>query len=88
MAELSDEISAYENMRADLEAKALGKWALVHDKQLVGTFDSFEKAAELGVGRFGRGPYLIRQIGAPPVSLPASVLYNPVGYEENELRIL
>lgn len=29
MAELSEEIAAYETIRADLEAKALGKWAVV-----------------------------------------------------------
>ena len=41
MAELKDEIAAYEGMQADLEARALGKWALVHDRALVGTFESF-----------------------------------------------
>ena len=25
--------------------------------------------------RFGRGPFLIREIGAPDVTLPASVVY-------------
>jgi hypothetical protein len=78
MAELREEIAAYEMMRADLESAHLGKWALVHDRKLIGVFDAFERAAETAVREFGRGPYLIRQIGAPPVTLPASVLYNPV----------
>jgi hypothetical protein len=78
MADLKDEIAAYETMRADLEAKFLGKWALVHDRVLVGTFDAFDDAAREAVHKFGRGPYLIRQIGAPPISLPASVMYRPV----------
>ena len=86
MAELSEEIAAYEKIKSDLEAKALGKWAVVHDRNLVGIFDSFEGAAEEAATRFGRGPYLIRQIGAPPVTLPASVLYSPV-YADNEVRI-
>lgn len=73
MAELSREIAAYRAMKADLEAASLGKWAVVHDEELAGTFDSFEAAADDAVKRFGRGPYLIRQIGAPPMSLPASV---------------
>jgi hypothetical protein len=77
MAELSEEIAAYDAMHADLEAKYLGKWAVVHDRQLVGAFNTLELAAEEAVKRFGRGPYLIRQIGAPPISLPASVLYHP-----------
>lgn len=76
MAELSEEIAAYELLRADLEAKSLGKWALVHERILCGVFDSFEKAAEIAVSKFGRGPYLITQIGAPPIALPASVIFN------------
>jgi hypothetical protein len=77
MAHLSDEIAAYEAIRADLEAEHLGKWALVHDRELVGIFESFDLAAQDAVKRFGRGPYLIRQIGAPPVVLPVSVAYHP-----------
>jgi hypothetical protein len=78
MAELRDEIAAYDAMRADLEAKFLGRWALVHDRELIGTYDSFDDAAKEAVHKFGRGPYLIRQIGAPPISLPASVMYRPM----------
>ena len=86
MAELKDEIAAYDAMRADLEAAHLGKWALVRDHRLVGTFDRFEQAAEAAVERFGRGPYLIRQIGAAALTLPAAVLYHPV-HDDDALRI-
>jgi hypothetical protein len=75
MAELDQEISAYEGMRSELEAHHMGKWVLVHDLSLAGVYDSFEAVAADAVRRFGRGPYLIRQIGAPPVTLPASVMY-------------
>lgn len=75
MAELKDEIAAYERQQAELEASHLGKWVLVHDQKLEGFFDTFELAAANAVKRFGRGPYLIRQIGAPSVTLPASVMY-------------
>ena len=74
---LRNEIAAYEEMRADLEAEHLGKWALVHNEELTGIFESFEQAAETAVEQFGRGPYLIREIGQAPVTLPASVLYHP-----------
>jgi len=77
MADLEAEIAAYEVARSDLEAKFTGKWVVFHDGKLVDTFDSFELAAEESVRRFGRGPYLIRQIGAPPLVLPASVVYRP-----------
>ncbi len=77
MAELKQEIAAYEAMQADLESASLGKWALVHDSKLEGVFDSFELAAGTAVKKFGRGPYLIRQIGSASITLPASVMYRP-----------
>lgn len=75
MAKLSEEIAAYETMRAELEADCFGKWVVFHDEQLVGTYPEFEAAANEAVRRFGRGPYLIRRVGEPPLNLPASVLY-------------
>lgn len=77
MADVNDDIAAYERVREDLEAQHTGKWVVFHDRQLAGRYDSFEAAAEEAVRRFGRGPYLIRQIGAPPVTLPASIMYVP-----------
>ena len=43
---LKKEIAAYEGMRTDLEGEHLGKWALVHNEELTGIFESFEQAAE------------------------------------------
>ena len=78
MSELTKEIAAYERMRNELETDHLGKWALVHDEGLVGLYATFEEAAAEAVRQFGRGPYLIREIGAAPATLSASVLYRPV----------
>ena len=78
MADVDKEIAAYDKLRLELESKHMGKWVLVHDEQLVSVFDSFNDAATDAVKRFGRGPYLIRQIGAPPITLPASVVYFPM----------
>lgn len=75
MASVESDIQAYEAMSSELEQKHMGKWVIVCDLQLVGVFDSFESAAEDAVKRFGRGPYLIRQVGAPPITLPTSVMY-------------
>jgi hypothetical protein len=75
MAEIDTEIAVYETMREQLESEHMGKWVLVRAGKLVNVYDSFEVAAEDAVRQFGRGPYLIRQIGAPPVTLPASVMY-------------
>ena len=78
MALLSEEIAAYDRMRNLLETDHFGKWVVVHDETLVGTYDDFQDAAADAVQRFGRGPYLIRRVGEPPLTLPASVLYRPV----------
>jgi hypothetical protein len=86
MSELKEEIAAFDTMRPELEAKSLGKWVLIHNRELIGTYDSFDEAAKEAVHRFGRGPYLIRQVGAPPVSMPASVMYHPV-YGNGQMRI-
>jgi hypothetical protein len=75
---IEDDIGAYETMRADLESRLMGKWVLIREKSLVGAYESFDLAASDAVAKFGRGPYLIRQVGAPPVVLPASVVYRLV----------
>lgn len=78
MSTLKIEIAAYERMRDDLELEHFGKWVVVHDEKLVGTYESFEKAAETAVERFGRGPYLIRRVGAPPPVLPDPAKFRPL----------
>ena len=74
MGLLSEEIAAYEKMRDILETDYFGKWVIVHDGQLIGTYDEFEKAAVDAVRKFGRGPYLIRQVGEPPMFVPSVFL--------------
>ena len=76
---LETEIRAYEARKPELERHHLGKWVVFHDDELVGAFDTLDWAASEAALRFGRGPYLIKQVGAPPVTLPASVFYQPVG---------
>jgi len=75
MADINDDIAAYDAMRQELEANHTGEWVVFHDRTLVSVHASFEAAADDAVKKFGRGPYLIRQVGAPPLVLPASVMY-------------
>ena len=75
MADIDTELAAFEKLRPDLEAHKMGRWVLIHDAQLISDYDSFEAAASDAVAKFGRGPYLIKQVGAPPITLPASVAY-------------
>lgn len=77
MSTLSREITAYEGMQNELEVDFQGKWALVYNETLIGKFDTFEDAADHAVASFGRGPYLIREIGAPPITLRMSVVGLP-----------
>jgi hypothetical protein len=72
---LAAEISAYEKMKADLQKNHTGKFVVIREGALVGTWDTLDAAAQDAVRRFGRGPYLIRQVGAPPPFLPASVMF-------------
>ena len=75
MEALEQEIKAFEAMKAELKQNHLNKWALVYGDELIGTFDTFEEAGVVAGQRFGRGPYLIRQIGALPERLPSAAMY-------------
>jgi hypothetical protein len=76
---LEQEIATFDRMKGDLEAHHMGKWVLIRGEELINTFDTLDVAATEAVRLFGRGPYLIRQVGAPyKVTLPASVMYHPV----------
>jgi hypothetical protein len=76
---LQSEIKAYDAMRQDLESKHTGKWVLFKGGKLINLYESFDSAAQEAVRKYGRGPYLIRQVGAPPVVLPASLMYHVIG---------
>jgi hypothetical protein len=69
------ELQAFEDMKASLEQNHMGKFVVIKDGKLVGAWDTLDTAARTAVVRFGRGPYLIRQVGAPTMMLPASVMF-------------
>lgn len=75
MTGLKKEIKAYDGMIDYLEREHPGQWVVFRDAQLVGSHNDFQDAAQDAVSRFGRGPYLIRQVGAPPPALPPNVMY-------------
>ena len=75
---LETEIAAFERRLDELEKHYKGKFVVFHGEEMVGAFDTFDNAAREAVSRFGRGPYLIRQVGASPPIMPASVMYQPV----------
>ena len=75
MAEIDKDIAVFKKMQTELEAHHKGKWVVIRSGELINVFDSFEVAASEAVARFGRGPYLIRQVGAVDFVMPASVMY-------------
>ena len=78
MEHLEQEIAAYERARPLLEAEHRMQWVVFRGTAHVGTYPSFQEAAEDAIQKFGRGPYLIRQVGAPPIRLPSSAQYRPI----------
>ena len=66
---LKSNIKAYECMQSELESQHLGSWVVFHADRFINAYPSFEDAAADAVKRFGRGPYLIREVGAKPLRL-------------------
>jgi len=80
--DLSRETALYEQRKSEFEKEHNLEWVVIHEDEVVGFYDDFQEAARVAVERFGRGPYLIRQIGISRQPLPASVLYRPL-YADN-----
>ncbi len=76
MENLDKEIAFYESQKGQFENQHFGEWVLIYASEVISFYKSFDLAAQDAVQKFGSGPYLIRQVGATPVVLPASVMYN------------
>lgn len=75
---LEVDISAFERMRPELEARHGDRWVVFHKGEFAGAFSTFDEAAAAAVDRFDAGPYLIRQIGAPDaVQLAGGMVFTP-----------
>jgi hypothetical protein len=72
---LEAEIKAFEARKGDLEKTYPGKFVLFKGSEFIGAWDTINAAAAEAIKLYGRGPYLIRQVGAPPPNVPASVLF-------------
>ena len=71
-------IAAFEEQKADLEKNHLFKFVVFKDEIFVGAWDTLEAAASAASAKYGRGPFLIRQVGVPIPKLPASVMFRPM----------
>jgi hypothetical protein len=61
-ANIDKELEAFEAQLNDLLAEHEGKFALVKDGKVIGTFDNEGDAYTEGVKRFGEDVFLVRQI--------------------------
>ena len=70
---LGFELEAFEKLQAELKAHHRGKFALVKNGALQGTFTNEVEAYEDGVKHFGSDVFLVRQVlDDPPVAtMPA-----------------
>lgn len=76
---LGQEIESFGRMKEELLKHHNGKFVVFKGSEFVGAFDTLDNAAKEAISRFGRGPYLIRQVGgSTEMPLPASVAYRPV----------
>ena len=66
-------LGAYEMMRERLEESAWGKWAVLCDAKLAGTYETVGEATEGMVKHCDGGAHLIREVGAPERRLIPSV---------------
>jgi hypothetical protein len=78
MADLREDIAAFDRMQSQLEAEHFHEWAVFREGKLAGVYHDFEAAAEDAIERFDDGPYLIRQIGAGPVQFSGGMIMRPV----------
>ena len=72
---LEQELATYERERAHLEREHMGKFVLIREDKVIGTYDTFETAAKEGVSRFKNSPFLIRQVGREGVTLSPAIVY-------------
>ena len=66
---LEQELKSYEHMKDTLP---VGQFVVIHGGELVGLYGTEAQAMSEGTRRFGREPFLVRQVGNP-----GSVLSNP-----------
>ena len=59
---LQKEYQYYTKIKGDLLRQYKGKFALIKDEKLAGTFDTDQDAYKAGVDKFGNVPFLIIRI--------------------------
>ena len=87
MSDLDTELAAYDKMRDELEAHSMGKWVVVRDGQLVGTFNDVLMKLQPLLLENSEGALTSSAKLVPLQSvLPASVAYR-LDYGSDKVRV-
>ena len=83
--ELDRQIEAYKQMPEQLEPDHLFGWVVFHEEGLQGIFDDLQETADHSVRHFGRGPYLMRHEGEPPLPKEMLMVSTPIASVSHEV---
>lgn len=59
---LDKELKLFEKKRGELIKRAKGKYALVYEDEIVGTYNRLEDSFAAGYDKFGNVPFLVKEI--------------------------
>lgn len=68
---LHKELRTFETRLPELLGTSAGKWVLIHDDDLIGTFESRNDAINQGYQTLGNVPFLVKEV--TPVDVPEYV---------------
>lgn len=71
---LETEIEFYNRHVDDFRAEHRHDWVVISGHKILGFYRRFESAASEALAAFGNQPFLIRQIDAPPITLPHLII--------------
>ena len=73
---LSIELETFNSKREELIQKALGKFVLIKNGEIVGVFDTPGDALREGYVKFGNNPFLVKQIlpSEPPLNFTSNLI--------------
>jgi hypothetical protein len=63
---LGKELELFESQKADLLRTAKGKYVLIHEDEIIGTFSKKEDALKKGYETYGNEPFLVKLISDVP----------------------
>ncbi len=72
-AVLERELQTFEEHREELVGTSRGKFVLIHDGDIVGTFESKKDAIGVGYRTLGNVPFLVKEV--VPVDTPLDFLH-------------